>query len=120
MPKMFRILTILFLSALSAFAATYHSDGSAGNVQALCDAAVAGDTVTVPAGTFTWTTPVVISNAVTLQGAGVAGNRKTVIVHGAGLNVLLTLRSLAPESITLMGIRFVISSGGTGPLVLMQ
>ena len=30
-----------------------------------------GDTITLPAGTFAWTTGVTISKAITLQGAGV-------------------------------------------------
>ena len=40
-------------------AAVYHSDGSAANVQAIHDTnAHDGDTITLPAGTFIWTTSV--------------------------------------------------------------
>jgi FG-GAP-like repeat len=40
-------------------------------VQALHNAAQDGDTITLPAGIFTWRTRVTISKAITLQGAGV-------------------------------------------------
>ena len=49
-------------------AIVYHSNGSPANVQALHDAAHDGDTITLPAGTFTWTTYVNITKAVTIQG----------------------------------------------------
>jgi polygalacturonase len=62
-----RIGTLLFtlsalggLSGLSAplsGATVYHSDGSAAKVKALHNAALDGDTITLPAGTFTWSTP---------------------------------------------------------------
>ena len=48
----------------------YHSDGSAANVQALHNAALDGDTITLPAGTFTWSIPVTISKAIKIQGEG--------------------------------------------------
>src|SRR5207249_10835354 len=51
-------------------ATVYHSDGSAANVQALLNAALDGDTITLPAGTFTWSTPVTISKAIKIQGEG--------------------------------------------------
>jgi hypothetical protein len=51
-------------------ATVYHSDGSAANVQALHNAALDGDTITLPAGTFTWSIPVTISKAIKIQGEG--------------------------------------------------
>ena len=36
-------------------ATVYHSDGSAASIQALHNRALNGDTITLPAGTFTWT-----------------------------------------------------------------
>jgi hypothetical protein len=52
-------------------ATVYQSDGSAASVQGLHNAVLNGDTITLPAGTFTWTTPVHITKNITLQGAGV-------------------------------------------------
>ena len=60
---------ILILSSFSAFATVYHSDGSAINVQYIHDTqAVNGDTITIPAGSFSWTTHVNIRKAVIIQG----------------------------------------------------
>src|SRR5215211_6136116 len=55
---------------LPSKATEYNSDGSAASVQALHNVAVNGDTITLPAGTFTWATSVTISKAITLQGEG--------------------------------------------------
>lgn len=65
------VIVILIWSGFSALATVYHSDGSAASVQGLQNAVLNGDTITLPAGTFTWTTGVTISKAITLQGAGV-------------------------------------------------
>src|SRR4029077_2183215 len=63
----------LILSGFSASrcgATVYHSDGSAANVQALHNAVLNGDTITLPVGSFTWPTSVTISKAIKLQGTG--------------------------------------------------
>ena len=50
-------------------ATVYHSNGSAANIQSIHDTqAVDGDTITLPAGTFSWTTHVDITKGITLQG----------------------------------------------------
>ncbi len=62
---------ILILSGFSAprCDATIHdSDGSAASVQALHNAARDGDTITIPAGTFTWLTGITITKGITLRG----------------------------------------------------
>lgn len=71
------IATIFFLSQ-QAFADTHaaadEGDGTcaSANVQAAINKAADGDTVTVPAGSCTWTTQVSITNkAITVQGAGI-------------------------------------------------
>ena len=62
---------ILILSSFSALATVYHSDGSEVNVELIHDTqAVNGDTITLPAGTFTWLIPVTISKAIKIQGEG--------------------------------------------------
>jgi hypothetical protein len=67
--------TFLSIFILSGFyaprceATVYHSNGSAANVQQIHDTqAVNGDTITLPAGTFTWSTHVRVTKGVTIQG----------------------------------------------------
>jgi hypothetical protein len=60
---------------------------SAASVQGLHNAAVNGDTITLPAGTFTWSTPVAISKAINLRGQGsgrIIGNTKSSATVGTG------------------------------------
>src|SRR4029077_466685 len=65
-------IVILIWNGFPALAMVYNSDGSSTNVQYVHDnLAVVGDTIAIPAGTFTWTTGVAITKAITLQGAGV-------------------------------------------------
>ena len=63
---------ILILSSFSAprcGATVYHSDGSAANVQSIHNTqAIDGDTITLPAGIFLWTTHVTITKGITIQG----------------------------------------------------
>lgn len=64
---------ILFIAVFTAapHAATFNSDGSRTDVQAKIDAAVDGDIVTIPSGTFTWTSGVTISGkGIHIQGGG--------------------------------------------------
>ena len=70
------LLLTLILSGFSALrcgATIYPSNGTAANVQSIHNnQAQNGDTITLPAGTFTWSTRVHITKAITLQGAGVS------------------------------------------------
>jgi hypothetical protein len=50
-------------------AAVYYSNGSVANVQALHNLASDGDTITLPAGTFSWTSRLEITKGITLKGA---------------------------------------------------
>jgi hypothetical protein len=72
---------ILILSGFCAplsGATVYHSDGSAADVQRIHDTqAHDGDTITLPAGTFSWTSSSSITKGITLQG------KTTVIGAGA-------------------------------------
>jgi hypothetical protein len=65
------IFSAFTISVSHSGATTYHSDGSAASVRALHNVAVNGDTITLPAGTFTWSRSVTISKAITLQGNGI-------------------------------------------------
>ena len=60
----------LFLSVTYAQSATYPSNGSSQNIQTLINQAVDGDTITVPQGTFTWITPIIVNKSVTIRGVG--------------------------------------------------
>ena len=73
------LLLILFLAG-AAFGYTnlgggvYQSDGSASDTQAAINAALDGQTVQIPNGTYTWTTGVAISGkAITLTGQSAGG-----------------------------------------------
>jgi hypothetical protein len=66
-------IAILTWNSSSAFATVYNSDGSSTSVQFIHDTLVHdGDTITLPAGSFTWSTPVYLTKAVNLLGAGTA------------------------------------------------
>ena len=61
-----------WLSGPRCAAAVWNSDGTPQNIQQIHDTqAQNGDTITIPAGTFTWSTGITITKAITLQGAGV-------------------------------------------------
>jgi hypothetical protein len=69
-------------------ARTWQSDGSVTNVQQIHDTqAVDGDTITLPTGTFTWSTKVTFTKAITLQGntttdkTNCSANDQTVLVE---------------------------------------
>jgi hypothetical protein len=64
----FLILILSGFCAPRCGATVYDSDGSEGSVQELLRAARDGDTITLPAGTFTWTRPLNITKAITLEG----------------------------------------------------
>ncbi len=63
-------IAILIGNGAPVVATVYDSDGSSTNVQYIHDAvAQNGDTITLPAGTFSWSTHVIITKGITLQGA---------------------------------------------------
>jgi hypothetical protein len=84
------LLLALFLGLCLAShceATIYYSDGSAANVQAVHNAALNGDTITLPAGTFTWSTGVTITKGMKIQGAGsgrVEGTSTSSLTIGTG------------------------------------
>ena len=65
-------IVILIWNGFPALATVYNSDGSSTNIQYTHDnLAVDGDTIVLPAGTFTWISGITITKAITLQGQGV-------------------------------------------------
>src|SRR5215813_5992035 len=99
-------------------AAVWHSDGSAANVQAIHDTnAHDGDTITLPAGTFIWTTSVTLTKGITVSGqttitgAGTANctaNDQTIIIDEKPRNggALFTATIAAGKSFRLTGVTF--------------
>jgi hypothetical protein len=89
---------ILILSGFSAprcGATVHHSDGSVASVQALHNSAHDGDTITVPAGTFSWTARLNITKGITIQGQ--------TTISGAGtanpvINDLTIIKDDTPRS----------------------
>ena len=101
---------LLFIFILSGFsaprcaAAVYQSNGTAESVQFFHDnQAHNGDTITLPAGTFIWSTRVSITKAITLQGAGVGSTIIRDNVQDTQL-ILWTLAAGVPSRLT--GIEF--------------
>ena len=91
-------------NGFSALATVYNSDGSSTNVQSIHDTlAQNGDTITVPAGTFSWTTRVNISKAVQLQGAGIG---QTIILDAVQNDRLLSIGLVAGNLTRITGIEF--------------
>jgi len=95
-------VSILVLSGFSGRcgATVYHSNGTPENVEFVHDTqAHDGDTITLPAGTFTWASPVMITKAIKLQGAGsgrIIGNTKSSLAIGTGTKTFTTTRSGLP------------------------
>jgi len=111
------VFFILILSGVLAprcWATVYHSDGSAASVQGLLNAVVNGDTITLPAGIFTWATGVTVRKGITLQ--GVAG--ATQITRAAGYrSALITIAELPSDlPVRVTGIRFNSPVGQNGDL----
>ena len=101
--------TLLFTLILSGFSAlrcgatTYQSDGSAASVQGLHNTILNGDTIALPAGTFTWTTRVNLNKAITLQGVGVGA---TIIRDAVQDGQLMSINLVAGRLTRLTGIEF--------------
>src|SRR6516162_5444712 len=116
------LLAALFLGiafASHSGATVYQSDGSDANVQAINDTnAHDGDTITLPAGTFIWTTGVnitkgiILSGQTTITGAGTAtctADDQTIIIDEKLRNLrggLVTATIQAGKSFQLTGITF--------------
>ena len=111
---------LLFILILSGFfgprcaATVYHSNGSAANVQQIHNnQAQNGDTITIPAGTFSWTGTVRLTKAITLKGQTIRNDDGTSIDYTiirdniplAANNGLIELKAPGGQRVT--GITFV-------------
>ena len=96
-------LTCYCLVSLQCEATVYHSNGSAGSVQGFANIANNGDVITIPAGTFTWSTQVTISKGITLRGAGTGVSIIRDAIQGGSL---LTWRLVANQNSRMTGIEF--------------
>jgi hypothetical protein len=107
--------TRLGLAALVVACAILHSDVvraaalsapscSQADVQAVIDAAVDGDAITIPAGTCTWTTPVVWSNkSIAVAGAGIG---QTIINKGGNFVFYVAMTNTAHAGFRITGMTF--------------
>ncbi len=85
-------------------ATVYNSNGTPGNIQQIHDTqAQNGDTITLPSGTFTWTTGVNITKAITLQGAGIGA---TILKDGVQSGTTILYNLVANQTSRLTGIEF--------------
>ena len=107
-------------------AIVYHSNGSPANVQALHDAAHDGDTITLPAGTFTWTTYVNITKAVTIQGQTTTdvpngtANDRTILIDQLSRSQGAGYFRLAATTGTVVRITGITFSGNGGSTTIMS
>jgi hypothetical protein len=119
--KLLGIVTFaLILSGLSGArcgATVYHSNGSPANIQLIHDTqAMDGDAITIPAGTFSWTTGVRISKGITLIGqtttdpVNKTASDQTIVLdnvtRGSGGRPIIDVESVAGRSYRVSGITF--------------
>ena len=76
-----------------------------------------GDTITIPAGSFTWTTTVTISKGITLQGAGLSASH--IIDQGAG-GAALGVTCSAAHFVRVTGLEFIKSTPHPNGMVQFQ
>ena len=84
----------------------YAGDPSIASVQTAINSASTGDTVVVPSGTATWTTGLVVTKAITLQGAGIGSTIIKNAITTSGSSPLLLVTSVASQNTRITGIEF--------------
>jgi hypothetical protein len=102
------LLLALFLGVCFAprcVATVHHSNGSALSVQALHAIAQDGDTITLPAGTFTWLTGVRLTKPITLQGATAGSTIIRDDIQSGGI-ISWNLRGTTNGAARITGIKF--------------
>ena len=98
-------IVIWIWTGFSALGTVYHSDGSAASVQGLHNQLLNGDTITIPAGTFTWTTGVNFTKAINVVGAGIGRTiiNDNVPKNGTQASVLWRFNVANGKSIDISG-----------------
>lgn len=100
--KIASFFCLVMLGAPRAYPAkTYTTDGSAPDIREKIAAASHGDTITIPSGTFVWTSPVSITKAVKLTGGGsgrIIANSLSKVTVGTGEKTFTTTKSGLPLS----------------------
>ncbi|HXN24750.1 MAG TPA: hypothetical protein VOA41_18605 [Candidatus Dormibacteraeota bacterium] len=109
---MIRVLILAFFCLLSSASSIRATTIPAANclqpvVQAAVLLAVVADTVTIPAGNCTWSTPVTVSKGVTLQGAG----QDVTVINASGTDFLLISGNGGAFRLTGMGFTGNITNG---------
>ena len=127
------LFTLSALGGLSGFSAprcgatVYDSDGSEASVRACIHSAADGDIVTLPAGTFSWTSGLDITKGITLQGqttVSAAGTSNPAIkdatiirddIPRTGFSGIVSVRITPSQSFRMTGITFSPGSLTTKP-----
>ena len=127
------LFTLSTLGGLSGFSAprcgatVYDSDGSEASVRACIHSAADGDIVTLPAGTFSWTSGLDITKGITLQGqttVSAAGTSNPAIkdatiirddIPRTGFSGIVSVRITPSQSFRMTGITFSPGSLTTKP-----
>ena len=110
-------IVIWIWNGFSALGTVYHSDGSVASVQGLQNQVVNGDTITIPAGTFTWRTRVTISKSITLQGAGIG---QSIIKDAVNGTPLIQVGLVANKLTRITGIEFQDGGRASNQLGVLQ
>src|SRR6267142_4183671 len=90
------------------------TDGSLGSVQTAVNASAAGDTVTLPPGTYTWTGVLTVNKAITITATGIVSanppSPTVTITHNNGIGNLIAWTMSTAGDATLAGISFLAGS----------
>jgi hypothetical protein len=126
LARMIGGVSLVFLWCYSGFAftkngnGTISTNGSAADVQAAIRSASGGNVVLIPSGTFNWTSQVVVSSDVSIEGAGAA---KTTIVDAddnLAFAGMLAISNPRPFACSVSGITFNGNSLHNGNTFLVQ
>lgn len=114
MKKVLLAIVILFVCVSPSLAATVPCDGSLSDCQSKVTAASNGDIITIPAGSFTWASELIIdSKNITIQGEGKAS---TTLIPSAGHNTIRMSGDTQASRIT--GITFSLPDADVGGVIV--
>ena len=115
----FLMLFCLVFQVYQAHAGTVAASSCAqATIQSAIDSAASGDTVTVPAGSCTWTTSVSISNkGITLRGAGIGQTNITDGTSGQALKINVDSNT---HFVDVSGFTFIKSANNSSGMIQMD